>query len=58
MSRSIITCLRKKRYSSETLANQVREKCEAARGTPLRVYYCGGCEGYHLARRENNPFAR
>lgn len=44
---TIGSCMRKRRYVTEAYAKKVAAACEAARGRPLRVYWCG-CGGWHL----------
>ena len=41
-------CLKKKRYRTETHAQEVAKKAQLLRGTPLTVYQCKYCGGYHL----------
>lgn len=41
----------KKRYASAKHAMRLAEHIEKTRGTRLRVYYCGLCQGHHLTKR-------
>lgn len=43
-------CVTKKRYYSEELALSVAARCVAARGVPLRPYWCGACQAWHLTK--------
>ncbi len=52
---TVRSCVAKKRYSTEEVAEKTRRRCENARGTPLRVYACDNCDGFHLARRDSMP---
>lgn len=52
MSLFIGECGKKKAYSTLKFAEQIRAKCEQARGTKLRVYNCRYCQRYHLTRAE------
>lgn len=44
----IRSCLKKKRYSNRELAETVAKRSTIARGTPIYVYLCKHCGGYHL----------
>ena len=44
----ISQCVKKKKYRSQKLAQQVADKASKRAGKPLRVYYCGICQNYHL----------
>lgn len=43
-------CRRKVRYPTKQAARHVLGKCEAERGTPLSMYECLYCGGWHLCR--------
>ena len=47
----ISMCLKKKRYSTYDLVDNVRNKSSVKRGIPLKVYFCPHCFGYHLTKR-------
>lgn len=49
--RVVSDCLKKKRYSTYDLADKVRNISIIKRGTPLKVYFCTHCFGYHLTKR-------
>lgn len=49
---SIRSCLSKKRYSSEGLADNVAKKVYKERQVELRSYYCMSCAGFHLTSKE------
>jgi hypothetical protein len=52
VSTSLIgSCVRKSRYRSQQVALEVAARCTAERGTPLHVYSCGLCGGWHLTSR-------
>jgi len=42
------SCGRKNRYPTRESAEGWALLFEAARGTPLRAYHCGLCDGWHL----------
>lgn len=44
-------CIRKKRYRTEGIAEQVAEKVLRERGAKVRAYYCPVCLGWHLTRK-------
>lgn len=44
-------CLRKHRYQTEQAANEHISKINKERKTPLRVYFCKFCLGYHLTSK-------
>lgn len=46
------SCYAKKRYTTEEHATKIRRKREANGSTPLRVYACFRCGGYHLTKLE------
>jgi hypothetical protein len=46
-------CVSKKRYSSMSMADQVRKKASRRAGRELRVYECMQCQGYHLTKQMN-----
>lgn len=41
----------KRRHPDELTAIASAIRCSARRGTPLRVYLCPDCDGWHLTRR-------
>lgn len=43
-------CKSKIRYRSEGEALHARTKIGYKRDTPLEIYYCGRCNGYHLTK--------
>lgn len=45
------TCKRKNRYASEYEARRIARLRTATSGTPLRVYECPYCHGYHMTSR-------
>jgi hypothetical protein len=52
VSASLIgSCVRKSRYRTQQVALVVAARCTADRGTPLHVYSCGLCGGWHLTSR-------
>ena len=44
------SCKSKVRYRSDGEANQARTRINKKRDTPLEIYYCNRCGGYHLTR--------
>lgn len=47
-------CTSKKRYHSRDQAKRVRRSCMSKRpGTPLRIYECWHCGGWHLTHVHN-----
>lgn len=46
-------CIKKKRYRSLKLANEIAAQALKSRGVNLRVYGCPYCNGYHLTKQ--NP---
>lgn len=51
-------CGRKARYPSAKVARRYAERAVEARGTPLRVYWCPTCNGFHLTKdRAEGPDA-
>ena len=44
------SCYEKRRYGDEKQALRVAAECTEKRGTPLRVYACFECGGYHLSK--------
>ena len=45
------SCLKKRRYSSELSALEAINKVHKERNTPLKIYYCKYCLGYHLTSK-------
>ena len=45
------SCLRKKRYNSEQVAQEAINRIHKKRKTKLRVYFCKYCLGYHLTSK-------
>jgi hypothetical protein len=52
MSLFLGECGRKKAYSTYNFAEKIRLRCEAERGTKLRVYNCRYCQRFHLTKDE------
>jgi len=48
------SCNTKVRYEDRESAVRVAKRREAAWGSPLRVYACGICTGWHLTKSEAN----
>lgn len=46
------SCITKKRYGTAELARHVAAQCMRERRTPLRVYPCELCGGFHLTKRD------
>jgi hypothetical protein len=44
------SCLKKKRYSTIKVAQQVKNKVFKERGLVLNIYHCDICNGYHLTK--------
>lgn len=44
-------CSRKKRYSTEALAEKVARKVKYERGDDCRAYFCELCGGFHLTKK-------
>lgn len=44
------SCLRKKKYRSIKVAQEVAEKAFKERGVVLHCYYCNFCGCYHLTK--------
>lgn len=51
------SCLRKKRYDTRELADQVRGARQGKPGAraKLRSYFCHHCSGWHLTHRPQPP---
>lgn len=49
--KSLQLCLRKKRYPTQKIAEQIARRVEQERGTRLRVYECNTCFGFHLTSK-------
>lgn len=47
----VSSCVKKKRYANEQLANEAINKIHKKRNTELRVYFCKECLGYHLTHK-------
>lgn len=45
------SCLKKRRYRSAEIAQQVANKVKKERGTVLYCYWCRKCGSYHLTHR-------
>ena len=50
LEQTIRGCMGKAQYRTEAFALQVRRECELKRNAWLRVYHCGLCDRWHLAR--------
>jgi hypothetical protein len=45
-------CKSKRRYTTEAFAQRVAMRATRQRGTPLRVYPCPLCKGWHITKRK------
>lgn len=45
-------CLRKKKFTSYSSAQNIAKECDQKYGKTHRVYYCSLCGGYHLTTKE------
>ncbi|CAG9183784.1 hypothetical protein [Cupriavidus pampae] len=50
-------CSSKQRFADELSAKAWGATRQQATGTPLWVYRCNQCRGYHLTRSDNGPGA-
>jgi hypothetical protein len=50
-------CATKQRYADEGAAKAWGATRQERTGTPLWVYRCSECRGYHLTRSDNGPAA-
>ena len=48
-------CISKKRYNDEYSARKAAKRIAFIRDTPLRVYHCRFCNGYHLTSKCVTP---
>ena len=44
-------CLKKNMYSTERMAERIKQKLLAERGEKLRVYHCYNCGFFHITHR-------
>ena len=47
----ISSCLKKKRYKTEQIAQEAINRIHKKRKVNLRIYFCKECLGYHLTSR-------
>lgn len=50
-------CTTKQRFADEAAAKAWGATRQSRTGTPLWVYRCDQCRGYHLTRSDNGPAA-
>jgi hypothetical protein len=50
-------CLGKNRYTTEDFASKLAKRIHDERGTDLRPYYCGMCQGWHLTKQPKKATA-
>ncbi|WP_454727873.1 MULTISPECIES: hypothetical protein [Cupriavidus] len=50
-------CTTKQRFADESAAKAWGATRQERTGTPLWVYHCSLCRGYHLTRNDNGPAA-
>lgn len=53
-NRSLITCLRKKKYRQENLALDLIKRIKEERGEILYHYFCPVCSNYHLTKNKHH----
>lgn len=46
------SCLKKTRYPSKQCAEEAINRIHKQRDTPLYIYYCNTCMGYHLTHKK------
>lgn len=51
---SVSQCVGKKRYATLGYAESLVPKISAKFGKPMRAYYCGICNGYHLTSKSKD----
>ncbi len=49
------SCARKSAYPSEKKAKRYARKYEDQYGVPMRAYYCGVCDRWHLTTWRDKP---
>ena len=47
----VSSCLKKKRYKTEQIAQEAINRIRKKRKVNLRIYFCQKCLGYHLTSK-------